>query len=129
MLEGPRQTYNILALARLIGVELRYSDIDHYNQVSSSHQSNVAPVILKFVSRWMRDEFYLCNLHCVKGKALTVLTLFRHCKDDNRRIYVSDHLTLHDSSIFRKARRLKKMSLFSRAFTRKGIVSVILYTK
>jgi hypothetical protein len=39
---------------------------------------------------------------------------------------VSEDLTLHDSSIFRKARRLKRMNLFSRVFTRKGVVSVIL---
>jgi hypothetical protein len=74
----------------------------------------------------MRDEFYSCYLHCVKRKALTVSTLFRLCVDDNRRIYVSEHLTLHDSTIFREAKRLKRINLFSRVFTRKGVVSVIL---
>jgi hypothetical protein len=74
----------------------------------------------------MWDEFYSCYLHCVKGKALTVSMLFRLCEDDNRRIYVSEHLTLHDSTIFREAKRLKRMNLFSRVFTRKGVVSVIL---
>jgi hypothetical protein len=74
-----------------------------------------------------RDEFYSCYLHCVKGKALTVSTLFRHCKNDNRHIYVSEHLTLHDNTIFKKARKLKRMNLFSRVFTRKGVVSVILF--
>jgi hypothetical protein len=44
----------------------------------------------------MLDELYSCYLHCVKGKALTVSMLFRHCKDDNRRIYVSEHFILHD---------------------------------
>jgi hypothetical protein len=126
VLKGHRLIDNILALARFIGVELRYSDIDHCNQLSGSHQSNAAPVFVKFVSRWMRDEFYSCYLHCVKGKALTVSMLFRLCEDDNRRIYVSEHLTLHDSTIFREAKRLKRMNLFSRVFTRKGVVSVIL---
>jgi hypothetical protein len=70
----------------------------------------------------MWDEFYSCYLHCIKGKALTVSTLFRHFKDENRRIYVSDeHLTL-----FREARKLKKMNMFSRVLTREGGVSVIL---
>jgi hypothetical protein len=68
-------TYKILALARLIEVELRYSDIDYCIQVSSSHQFNAALVFVKFVSRWMRDEFYLCYLHCVKGKAKRALKL------------------------------------------------------
>jgi hypothetical protein len=49
--------------------------------------------------------------------------LFRLCKDDNRRIYVSEHLTLQDSTISREA---KRMNLFSRVLTRKGVVSVIL---
>jgi hypothetical protein len=74
----------------------------------------------------MRDEFYSFYLHCVEGKALKVSTLFRHSKYDNRRIYVSKHLTLHDSTIFRETRRLKRMNPFSRVFTRKGFVSVIL---
>jgi hypothetical protein len=74
----------------------------------------------------MRDEFYSCYLHCVKGKALTVSMLFRLSKDDNRRIYMREHLTLHDNTIFKEARRLKRMNLFSRVFTRKGVVSVIL---
>jgi hypothetical protein len=126
VLEGHRLIDNILALARFIGVELRYSDIDHCNQLSGSHQSNAAPVFVKFVSWWMRDEFYSCYLHSVKGKALTVSMLFRLCEDDNRRIYVSEHLTLHDSTIFREAKRLKRMNLFLRVFTRKGVVSVIL---
>jgi uncharacterized C2H2 Zn-finger protein len=95
---------------------------------SGSHQSNAASVFVKFVSRWMRDEFYSCYLHCVKGKALTVSTLFRHCKDYNRHIYVSEHLTLHDNTIFKKARKLKRMNLFSSFFTRKGVVSVILFS-
>jgi hypothetical protein len=73
-------------------------------------------------------EFYSCYLHCVKGKALTFSTLIRHCKDDNRRIYVSEQLTLHDSTIFREERRLKRINLFSRVFTKKGVVSVILLT-
>jgi hypothetical protein len=111
-----------LALARFIGVELRYSDIDHFNQPSRSHQSNAPPVFVKFVSRWMRDEFYSWYLHCVKRKSLTVTMLFRLYEDDNRRIYVSEHLTLHDSTIFREAKRLKRMNLFSRVFT----VSLIL---
>jgi hypothetical protein len=59
-------------------------------------------------------------------KVLTVSTLFRHCEDDNRRIYVTEHLTLHDNTIFKEARRLKRMNLFSRVFTRKGVVLVIL---
>jgi hypothetical protein len=46
--------------------------------------------------------------------------------DNNRRIYVSEHLTLHDSTIFREANGLKRMNLFSRVFTRKGVVVVIL---
>jgi hypothetical protein len=124
--EGHRLIDIILAQARFIGVELRYSDIDHCNQLSGSHQSNAAPVFVRIVSQWMRDEFYSCYLHCVKGKALTVSMLFRHCKDDNRRIYVSEHLTLHDSTISREAKRLRRMNLFSRVFTRKGVVSVIL---
>jgi hypothetical protein len=57
---------------------------------------------------------------------LTVSMLFRLCEDDNRRIYVSEHLKLQDSTIFREAKRLKRMNLFSRVFTRKGVVSVIL---
>jgi hypothetical protein len=126
MLEGTRLIDNILVLARFIGVELRYNDIDHCNQLSGSHQSNAAPVFVKFVSRWIRDEFYSCYLHCVKGKALTVSTLYGHCKDDDRRIYVSEHLTLHDNTIFKEARRLKRINLFSRVFTRKSVVSVIL---
>jgi hypothetical protein len=52
--------------------------------------------------------------------------LFRLCEDDNRGIYVSEHLTLQDSTILREAKRLKRMNLFSRVFTRKGVVSVIL---
>jgi hypothetical protein len=126
MLQGTRLIDNILALAQFIGVELRYSDIDHCNQLSGSHQSNAAPVFVKFVSRWMRDEFYSCYLHYVKGKALTVSALFRHCNDNNRRIYVSEHLTPHDNTIYKEARRLKRMNLFSRVVTRKGVVSVIL---
>jgi hypothetical protein len=82
-----------------------------------------SPVFVKFVSRWMREEFYACYLHCVKGKALIVSMLLRLCKDNNRRIYVSEHLALHDSTIFREAKRL---NLFSRVFTRKDVVSVIL---
>jgi hypothetical protein len=74
----------------------------------------------------MRNEFYSCYLHCVKGKALTISMLFRLCEGDNRRIYVSEHFTLHDSTIFREAKRLKRMNMFSRVFTRKGVVSVIL---
>jgi hypothetical protein len=123
MLEGTRLFNNILALlVRFIGLELRYSDIYHCNRLSDSHQSNAA------VSRWMLDEFYSCYLHCVTRKALTVSTLFRHCKDDNRRIHVSKHLTLHDQdhTIFKEARRLKRMNLFLRVFTRKSVVSVIL---
>jgi hypothetical protein len=112
VLEGHRLIDNIFALARFIGVELRYSDIDHCNQLSGSHKSNAAPVFVKFVSRWMRDEFYSCYLHCVKGKALTVSMLFRLCKNDNRRIYLSEHLTLHDSAIFREGKRLKRMTRF-----------------
>jgi hypothetical protein len=81
---------------------------------------------VKFVSRWIRDEFFSCYLHCIKGKTLPISTLFRHCKDLNRGIYVSEHLTLHNSTIFRKARTLKRMNLFLRDFTRKGVVSVIL---
>jgi hypothetical protein len=65
MLEGAWLIENILALTRFIGVELWYSDIDHCNQLSGSHQSNAAPVFVKFVSRWMRDEFYSCYLHSV----------------------------------------------------------------
>jgi hypothetical protein len=38
---------NILVLAKFIGVELRYSDIDHCNQQSGSHHSNAAPVFVK----------------------------------------------------------------------------------
>jgi hypothetical protein len=45
----PYPTIRILALARFIGVELRYSDIDHCNQLSGSHHSNAAPVFVKFV--------------------------------------------------------------------------------
>jgi hypothetical protein len=76
MLEGIRLIDVILALARFIGVELRYSDIDHCTHISSSHhQSNAAPVLVKFVSRCMRDEFYSCYLHCIKGKTLPVSTL------------------------------------------------------
>jgi hypothetical protein len=52
-LEGTRLIDNILALARFIGVELQYSDIDHYNQLSGSLQSNAGPAIVKFVSRLM----------------------------------------------------------------------------
>jgi hypothetical protein len=74
----------------------------------------------------MRDEFYSCYLHCVKRKALTVSMLYRLFEDDNRRIYVSEPLTLHDSTIFREAKRLKRMNLFSRVLTRKVVVSVIL---
>jgi hypothetical protein len=36
------------------------------------------------------------------------------------------HLTLHDKTIFKEARRLKRMNLCSRVFTRKGVVSMIL---
>jgi hypothetical protein len=125
MLKGTRLIDNILVLARFIGVELRYN-IDHCRQLGGSLQSNAASVFVKFVSRWMRDEFYSCYLHYVKGKALTVSTLFRHCKEDNRRIYVYEHLTLHDITIFRETKGLKRMNLFSRVFTRKGVVSVIL---
>jgi hypothetical protein len=74
----------------------------------------------------MRDESYSCYLHCVTRKALQVSTLFRHCKDDNRRIYVSKHLTLHDHTIFKEAKRLKRKNLFLRVFTRKSVGSVIL---
>jgi hypothetical protein len=57
---------------------------------------------------------------CVKGKALPVLMLFRNCKDDSRRIYVSEHLTLHDSSsIFREANRMKNEPVFE-SFHQKG---------
>jgi hypothetical protein len=56
---------------------------------------------------------------CVKGKALPVSMFFRHCKDDSRRIYVSEHLTLHDSTIFREARRLKNELVFE-SFHQKG---------
>jgi hypothetical protein len=91
MLEGTRLINNILALARFIGVEFRYSDIDHCNQLSGSQQSKVArgstsrthpasTVIQTSQTRWMRDEFYSCYLHCVKGMVLTVSMLFRHSK-------------------------------------------------
>jgi hypothetical protein len=40
VLEGTQLIDNILALARWIGVELRCTDFDHYNQLSGSHQSN-----------------------------------------------------------------------------------------
>jgi hypothetical protein len=53
ILEGTRLIDNIT-------VELRYSGIDHCNQLSGSHQSNAAPVFVKFVSRWMPNEFYSC---------------------------------------------------------------------
>jgi hypothetical protein len=54
---------------------------------------------------------------CVEGKALTVSTLFWHCKDGNRRIYVFEvaHLTLNHNTIFKET---KRMNLFSRVFTR-----------
>jgi hypothetical protein len=107
---------NILALARFIGVELGNSDIDH------TAISKVAPVFVKFVSQWMRDEFYSCYLHCVKAKVLTVSTLFRHCKDDNRRIYVSEHHTLH----LQRSEEAEENEPVFESFTRKGVVSVIL---
>jgi hypothetical protein len=58
--------------------------------------------------------------------ALTVSAFFQHCEDDNRRMYLSELLTLHDNTIFKEARKLKRMNLFSRVFTRKSVVSVIL---
>jgi hypothetical protein len=41
-------------------------------------------------------------------------------------MYVSEHRTLHDSTIFKEAKTLKKINLFSRVFTRKSVVPVIL---
>jgi hypothetical protein len=116
---------DILALSWAIGFDLQYGDIDHCNQLTSNHPSNAAPVFVRFVSRWRREEFYSCYLHYVNKKPLQIATVFRQYKDSLGRIYVSEHLTPHDNLVYKGAKNLKKSGLIMKVSTRKGCVCIV----
>jgi hypothetical protein len=46
----------VITLARNIGVDLCYNDIDHCNKMTSAHPSAVVPV--RIVRKWQRDSFH-----------------------------------------------------------------------
>jgi hypothetical protein len=64
--------------------------------MTSNHPSNTAPVFVRFVSRWRREEFYSCYLLYVNKKLLLIATVFRQYKENLSRIYVSEHLRVSD---------------------------------
>jgi hypothetical protein len=48
----------IITLARHVGVDLCYNDVDHCYQMTSVHPSAAVPVFVRFVRKWQRDSFY-----------------------------------------------------------------------
>jgi hypothetical protein len=99
----------IITLARHIGVDLCYNDIDHCNQMTSAHPSAVVPVT--FVRKWQRDSFYSHYRHFVKERQLAVWDVFRQSRSDCRRIYLFEHLKPADNVVYKETRRMKKRSL------------------
>jgi hypothetical protein len=118
----------ILALSRAIGFDLhlQYGDVDRCNHLTSNHPSNAAFVFLRFVFGWRREEFYSFYLHFVNKKTLLIATVFRQYKDSLGRIYVSEHLTLHDYLVYKGVKKLKKSGLVKEvSFERKGCVCIV----
>lgn len=114
----------IVLLAHRVGCELRPQDIDHCNQIMTPHPSGATPVFVRFVQRWKRDEFYSLYLSFVNERALTIGEIFGRGIGDNRRIFVSEHLTSADNVIYKEARRMRKRGLIARVRTRNGCVFI-----
>jgi hypothetical protein len=115
----------IIGLGWSIGLELRYSDIENCNQLAGAHPSNARPVFVKFVSKCMRDTFYARYRRLVLRHPLCVADVYTHLKGDHRRIYVAEHLTPADNTIFKEARRMKKRNIIGGAYTKYGQVHII----
>jgi hypothetical protein len=114
----------VVLLARHIGANIGYADIDTCNQLTKPHPSNSAPIFVRFLSRIKRNEFYSRYLHLASGGRMVVGEVFPAFPNDTRRLYVAEHLTPANTAIFKEARFLRRKRLVAQVRTRNGAVLV-----
>lgn len=89
-------------LASKLNLTLNKSNVDIVHRIPTSKPEMPRPVVVKFTNRWKRDEFLKARkTHRIMDS--TELGI----EAPNRRIYINEHLTPKNKSLFKKARDMR----------------------
>lgn len=114
----------IIKISEKMGLSILLSDLSFAKRLPSTNNSNSPPpVLVCFVRRSCRDEFFFNYLKLLKTAPLQLKDLDENFPES--RIYIGEHLSKVQSSYQAAAAKLKKSSKLWTYFTRSGCVYIV----